>query len=86
MKENDNLKLRYDNLFVALPEKVWDLVNLTEFICNSYENGSDTNGIGYLPPSIGRLQNLEVLDLSQSHTLEKLPEELGELRSLKELD
>jgi len=86
MKENDNLKLRYDNLFVALPEKVWDLVNLTEFICNSYENGSDTNEIEYLPPSIGRLQNLEVLDLSQPHTSEKLPEELGELRSLKELD
>ncbi|HEX8335080.1 MAG TPA: hypothetical protein VF621_00030, partial [Pyrinomonadaceae bacterium] len=39
----------------------------------------------HLPPGLGRLVNLEALEMSCLEKLEDLPEELGELRALEEL-
>jgi Leucine-rich repeat (LRR) protein len=39
----------------------------------------------HLPPGLGRLVNLEALELACLEKLEDLPEELGELRALEEL-
>ena len=44
------------------------------------------SNITSLPPSIGCLKNLKILDLSLTEKLVNLPEEIGDLTSLKKLD
>ncbi|GLJ19879.1 hypothetical protein SUGI_0360270 [Cryptomeria japonica] len=43
-------------------------------------------GLKELPASIGKLEQLEFLDISLCEGLEKLPEEIGQLKKLKEFD
>ena len=47
--------------------------------------GGEDPEMKHLPPGLGRLTNLEALELSCLEKLEDLPEELGELRHLQEL-
>ena len=66
----------FDSLEQALraPEKVRRLVLQTE-----------DPGMRHLPPGIGKLVNLERLELACLENLEDLPEEIGALRKLEEL-
>ncbi len=43
-------------------------------------------GITTLSPLVGRLDGLEELDLSRTTSLKRLPEEIGDVRSLKKLN
>jgi len=75
----NSLQLSNTENLLQLPEEIGDLVSLTKL--NLHQSG-----ITSLPPSIGRLQNLKVLDLSWTKKLLELPEEIGDLSSLNELD
>jgi Leucine-rich repeat (LRR) protein len=67
----------YDGLEKALrePEKVRRL---------AIQGGEDPE-MKHLPPGLGRLVNLEALELACLEKLEDLPEELGQLQKLEEL-
>jgi hypothetical protein len=67
----------FDSLEKALraPEKVRRL---------AIQGGEDLE-MKHLPPGLGRLVNLETLELACLEKLEDLPEELGELQKLREL-
>ena len=67
----------FDSLEQALrsPEKVKRL---------AIQSGEDL-GMRHLPAGLGKLVNLEALELSCLENLEDLPEEIGELRKLEEL-
>lgn len=68
------------NLIYVAKEKNWKALDLTD--C----------GLTELPPEIGMLENLEYLDLSsdieieERNIIETLPKEIGNLKSLKELN
>jgi hypothetical protein len=62
-----------------LPEEIGNLSNLKSL----YLYGSM---ITSLPSSIGRLQNLELLDLHNTDNLSELPEEIGDLTRLRDFD
>lgn len=67
----------FDSLEKALraPEKVRRL---------ALQGGEDPE-MKHLPPGLGRLINLEVLELACLEKLEDLPEEIGQLQKLREL-
>ena len=67
----------FDSLEKALrePEKVRRLAL----------SGGEDPEMKHLPPGLGRLVNLEALELACLEKLEELPEELGQLRKLQEL-
>ncbi len=48
-------------------------------------SGGVDPGMKHLPPGLGRLVNLEALEMACLEKLEDLPEELGQLRKLEEL-
>ena len=67
----------FDSLEKALrePEKVRRL---------ALQGGEDPE-VKHLPPGLGRLSNLEALEMACLEKLEDLPEELGQLQKLEEL-
>merc|ERR1719343_771165 len=74
--------LKYLNLSKSsglLPEAIGDLVGLTELNLHRSK-------IASLPSAIGRLKNLEHLDLSNMSKLQGLPPELTKLTNLKTLN
>ncbi|XP_042401483.1 putative disease resistance protein RGA4 [Zingiber officinale] len=67
------------NGIIEVPTSIGNLIHLR------YLNLS-RNGIKVLPDSITLLPNLQYLDLSFNEELQELPEELGNMQSLRELD
>jgi Leucine-rich repeat (LRR) protein len=63
----------------TLPEWICDLTSLTKLDLSH-------SGIQSLPPSIGRLQNIECLNLCYTDCLSNLPDEIGDMTTLIILD
>ena len=69
--------------YVELPGEIGRLTELTS-LTNTY-SGSNNMG-GRLPPELGQLTNLEVLDLSGNRLWGPIPPELGNLTKLTRLE
>lgn len=81
LKRLKSLKLYNNRELVVLPVEVFDCSNLEELEIASTE-------IGNLPPEIKQLTRLKRLELQPSNfvTVIRVPEEIGELKSLEDLN
>jgi Leucine-rich repeat (LRR) protein len=98
-RETDTLELVKLSLS-SIPEDVFDLATCRKLVLSSdavidmssvyldeeywWETSFDNNLIASIPPAVGRMKNLEVLEIDQN-MLYGLPSEIGELRRLREL-
>ncbi len=79
----EEINLRSNQLEGAIPLPFWDLVSLVRIEFGT--NNGFNELTGSLPPEIGQLTNLELLDLSNNEFFGVLPPELGLLTNLTEL-
>lgn len=83
-KKNKWTRLDLSGLrLTELPVELFELVNLQSLVLGRYRTAVK-NAIKNIPPDIGKLINLEVLDLTDNQ-ISELPEEIAQLKKLKRL-